>query len=710
MFAKFSIRSRRGAARFSAVSLAGFTAIVLMTSLPVRADVYWSALSGNWSSPANWLGTLPTSSDDVWIVDGGTAMITASAAVCSELLVGSGVRSGTIQMTDGNLTATYLESVGDFGTGTFAQTGGTNSINNGYSLVLGSNTGTGSYCLSGGLLSAADDVGDSGIGTFVQSGGTNNVSKWGFYVGYGPSATATYNLSGTGFLSAAAPEQIGFFGRGTFVQSGGTNVATQLCLANYSASAGTYNLNGGLLQITKFTVGSGAAALSLSGGTLQASGSFSIPASANFSVTARTGGAIFDPSGNTITVNAAISGSGGLTQFDSGTLVLTGNNAYGGPTMIDGGTLMAGAVNTLSASSDVTVDNYGTLDVSAFPQTVKSLTIGSGGALNISVGNVLTSLGPVRFNGTLNLSNLGGIVSGGTTELISYLSYSGSFSSSTRLPAGDSLVYGSGALDIVSAPPTWQAATWLGDWNVASNWTGGVVPNSPGAHAAFLNTTGSAQLVATNLPIALGILDLTGSNNTAITGIQGVGLTMQTTGGSTAQINVSGGTNHEINLPLTFDSNAEVAVASGSTLEIGNPLTVNADVSVTMTGTVQLDSRLYVAAGGSLQENGAFVGSGNLLKNGPGTLILSGNDTYTGGTTVGSGTLRITSSNAYPGGTSLTVGAGATFVFDPSVAVVPTAGDVAVPEPSTLALLGVGAIGLLGCAWRRRSSRKARQS
>jgi autotransporter-associated beta strand protein len=96
---------------------------------------------------------------------------------------------------------------------------------------------------------------------------------------------------------------------------------------------------------------------------------------------------------------------------------------------------------------------------------------------------------------------------------------------------------------------------------------------------------------------------------------------------------------------------------------------------------------------------------------GEGSLILSGsNDSYSGGTTVEAGTLIATSHGAIPAGTSLIVGAGGTFLFDPTQAFAPVSGNAAaaphgltaVPEPGSLALLGAAAILAAAAAWRRR--------
>lgn len=91
-------------------------------------------------------------------------------------------------------------------------------------------------------------------------------------------------------------------------------------------------------------------------------------------------------------------------------------------------------------------------------------------------------------------------------------------------------------------------------------------------------------------------------------------------------------------------------------------------------------------------------------------MVLSGTDSYFGGTVVEAGTLIAATGGAVPGGTSLTIGAGGTFIFDPSANAVPavvfpsasaSSPVSAVPEPGTLALLIVGLV--VGfAAWRRR--------
>ncbi len=179
------------------------------------------------------------------------------------LCLGSGSASGgSYNLSGSGLLSAYTEYVGFSGTGAFAQSGGVNNVLESLDLgqlYLGYNPGSiGSYNLSGsGLLSAyAEYLGFMGTGTFTQSGGTNTISTGGLYVGRSSfTSSSSYNLSSSGMLSANN-EYVGDYGPGTFNQSGGTNKLSSLYLGYNSGSSGTYNLNGGLLVLYALSQGS----------------------------------------------------------------------------------------------------------------------------------------------------------------------------------------------------------------------------------------------------------------------------------------------------------------------------------------------------------------------------------------------------------------------------------------------------------------------
>jgi autotransporter-associated beta strand protein len=102
--------------------------------------------------------------------------------------------------------------------------------------------------------------------------------------------------------------------------------------------------------------------------------------------------------------------------------------------------------------------------------------------------------------------------------------------------------------------------------------------------------------------------------------------------------------------------------------------------------------------GNTLTIGGMISGQGGLAKTGTGDLVLSGPDTYSGGTDVESGKLILASSDALLEGSSLTVGANGESIFRGSLP--RTAAPV--PESGTLLLLSVAGIVAAAATWRRR--------
>ncbi len=209
--------------------------------------------------------------------------------------------------------------------------------------------------------------------------------------------------------------------------------------------------------------------------------------------------------------------------------------------------------------------------------------------------------------------------------------------------------------------------TWSGggstDWNTAGNWSGGVPIST------------STDIFNNNVNPGITLSSAGSALNLSFTGAGAGAFTVGTTGGpgivltSFGSISTDTGvTNVEtVNAPLTIGASG-TAATYGFTSAAPSATAV-LDIGGTVTGAASSGSTVLTLAGtntgnntvSGVISNGAAGGTLGLVKSAAGTWVLSGNNTYSGGTTVTAGTLDINSSgtsstNSAIGTGTLTIG------------------------------------------------------
>ncbi|WP_027579819.1 autotransporter domain-containing protein [Bradyrhizobium sp. Ai1a-2] len=425
----------------------------------------------------------------------------------------SGVNSRLI-LGYGNAVATEPQAQG-----TINQSGGILRVHNGSTLHLsGLNTSTGVYNLNGGAL----EIG----GNSLLPSYNNNTPNYQFNIGSGtirvieaPLVTSV-NATLTGGVATIDTNGLGATWSG--VLSGPGSLAKigdgTLALTGSNTYAGGTFLNGGTLQATADNnLGAATGGLSFDGGTLQLGAGLTTARS----VMLNGNGGTIDTNGFNSTFSGTIGGASSLTKAGAGSLTLAGPGSYGGATLVNAGTLQAGATNVFSPNSAYTVAGGATLDLNSFNQTIGSLA----GAGQVALGSAALTAGndnsSTVFSGAI--SGPGGLVKSGsgtfsltgsstytgpTNVNAGILSVDGSLISPVSVGAGGMLL-GNGTIGGLNAASGSVVAPGhsIGTMNVAGN-----VSFAPGStYLAEFSPTGQADLIA-----AAGHASLTGGTVQAL--------------------------------------------------------------------------------------------------------------------------------------------------------------------------------------------------
>ena len=566
------------------------------------------------------------------------------------------------------------------------------------------------------------------LGDDSGSGGTVNLHGNTLTVNNADGAGNPVNSTFSGQIVGAGGALVKI-GSGTFTlagsntYSGATAVnAGALQLANANAvqnSTVTVSANNAL----QFAAGVGTFTL----GGLAGTGNVALQDAASGAVTLQVGnnnaGSVY---------NGNLSGAGSLVKTGTGTLILAGaGSSYSGATRVIQGTLQLGQVAPAGAAACYTFDN------------LSGSTIINSGSSGATYNGALFGAAAISSSGGLNGGPCMTLPSGGTA--------SGLYLGAAGVPVPDGKFTASlwfyGLYDGSGYRSSFQSYNSERYMYILSQDSNQYLESWPGGF-----NTGTFSMAPYTNQQAWHMLTIVGNGTTSTYYVDGAQAGTPLSAVTNLDIGQVGGEfgNSSRNLAQKIDdvsvyqtalsaaqvlqlydsalpqasfllATSPVSIAAGATLDVvASNLSIGplADDSGAG-GTVNLHANTLTvnnADGSGNPVNSSFSGQitgigGALVKTGGGMLVLSGTDTYTGGTDVEGGTLYVANSSAIDDGTSLIVGANGTVVIGSpdgatlaatSHAASPAGVIAAVPEPGAAALLSVAGILMAAAAWRKR--------
>ena len=230
------------------------------------------------------------------------------------------------------------------------------------------------------------------------------------------------------FVDGAMVVNNNFF-QSVSTRSGTVALATGLhsLAIGYYQGAGGYGLNAQISGADNTTM------VDISTANVAITAGLDVYALAGAGTVAATNGNLWVGLGNTSTTfSGVITGGGDLTKDGTGTLTLSGANAYTGTTTVVSGTLTNGAAGVIPDGSALTVGSGASWNLNGFSETVGSLA-GSG---NVSLGSATLTCGGTNGSTTYAgvISGSGALVKGGTGTLT--LTSTQTYTGSTTITGG----------------------------------------------------------------------------------------------------------------------------------------------------------------------------------------------------------------------------------------------------------------------------------